>query len=75
MVHDLRRTFRALLSRCRISLEIKELMLGHAQKQIVKTYDDILEHLPAMQDAAEQVAAGVARIVEGEHKGKVVRLR
>ena len=50
-------------------------MLGHAQKQIVKTYDDILEHLPAMQDAAEQVAAGVARIVEGEHKGKVVRLR
>ena len=75
VVHDLRRTFRALLSRCRISLEIKELMLGHAQKQIVKTYDDILEHLPAMQNAAEQVAAEVARIVACGRKAKVVRLR
>jgi integrase len=75
VVHDLRRTFRALLSRCRISLEIKELMLGHAQKQIVKTYDDVLEHLPAMQDAAEQVAAEIERIVEGERKGKLIRLR
>jgi integrase len=75
VVHDLRRTFRALLSRCRISLEIKELMLGHAQKQIVKTYDDILEHLPAMHDAAEQVAAEIMWVVSGEAKGKVIRLR
>jgi integrase len=63
VVHDLRRTFRALLSRCRVSLEIKELMLGHAQKQLVKTYDDIFEHLPAMLEAAQQVAAEVARVV------------
>jgi integrase len=75
-LHDLRRTFRSLLSRCRISLETSELLLGHAQAQIVKNYDtDILAHLPAMQDAAEQVAAEIARIVADEPKGKVIRLR
>jgi integrase len=75
IVHDLRRTFRALLSRCRVAYEVKELLLGHAQSQIVRTYDDVLEHLPAMQEAVEKVAAEIARIVEGERGAKVVRGR
>jgi integrase len=72
--HDLRRTFRTLLSRCRVPFEIAERCLGHAQNLLVKTYDQH-SHLPAMQEAVEKVAAEIERIVAGEKTGKVIRLR
>jgi integrase len=72
--HDLRRTFRSLLSRLRVPFEISERLLGHTQPVLVRAYDQH-SHLPAMQEAVDKLAAEVARIVEGERKGKVVRLR
>jgi integrase len=73
-LHDLGRVHRSLLSSCRVPFEIAERCLGHSQNLLVKTYDQH-SHLPAMLEAVEKVAAEVARIVEGERKGKVVRLR
>jgi len=73
-LHDLRRVFRSLLSRCRVPFEIAERLLGHATPLLAKTYDRH-SHLPAMLEAVEKVAAEVARIVAGEREGKVIRLR
>ena len=72
--HDLRRTFRTLLSRCRVPFEIAERCLGHAQALLVQTYDRH-SHLPAMLESVEKVAAEIERIVSGERGGRVVRLR
>jgi integrase len=73
-IHDLRRVHRSLLSRCRTPFEIAEMLLGHSRPTLVRTYD---QHHPLveMQEAVEKVAAEIARIVEGERGGKVIRLR
>jgi integrase len=73
-LHDLRRVFRSLCSRTRTPFEISEMLLGHSQPTLVRTYDQH-SHLPAMQEAVEKVATEIAHIVEGERKSKVVRLR
>jgi integrase len=72
-LHDLRRVYRSLLSRCRVPFEIAERLLGHSQSVLSRTYDQH-SHIPAMQEATEKVAAEIERIVEGGD-GKVVRLR
>jgi integrase len=74
VLHDLRRVHRSLLSRCRVPFDIAERCLGHSQNLLVKTYDQH-SHLPAMLEAMEKVSAEIARTIEGERKGKVVRLR
>jgi integrase len=73
-LHDLRRVHRSLLSRLRVPFEIAEALLGHAQPVLVRTYD---RHLPlaGMLEATEKLASEVARIVAGEKRGKVIRLR
>jgi integrase len=73
-LHDLRRTHRTLLSRCRVPFEIAERALGHSPALLVKTYDQHL-HLGALLDAVEKVAAEIERIVEGGNKGNVLRGR
>jgi integrase len=73
-LHDLRRVFRSLCSRCRVPFEISEMLLGHSQPLLVRTYDQH-SHLAAMAEAVEKVSAEIARIVEGERKGKIVVLR
>jgi integrase len=70
-LHDLRRVYRSLLSRCRVPFEIAERLLGHSQPLLVKTYDQH-SHLPAMQEAVEKVAAEIDRIVTGEREGRVI---
>jgi integrase len=74
VLHDLRRTFRSLLSRLRVASEDAERLLGHTVPTLIETYDQH-SHLPAMQEAVDKLAAEIARIVDGEHKGKVIRLR
>jgi integrase len=74
IVHDLRRVHRSLLSRTRTPFETAERLLGHSQSLLVRTYDQH-SHLGAMLEAVEKVASEIARIVAGERKGKVVRLR
>ena len=69
-LHDLRRTNRTLLSRCRVPFEIAERVLVHSPSLLVKTYDQH-SHLPAMQEAVEKVAAEITYIVEGKPKGKL----
>jgi len=71
-VHDLRRTFRTLLSRLRVPYEIKERALGHAPPMLDQVYDQDL-HLGAMLEAVNKVAAEIERIITGE-SGKVIRL-
>jgi integrase len=74
VLHDLRRVFRSLCSRTRTPFEISEMLLGHSQPTLVRTYDQH-SHLAAMQEAVDKVAAEIARIVEGERKGKIIKLR
>jgi integrase len=64
-LHDCRRVYRSLLSRCRTAFETAERLLGHAQPLLIRTYDQH-SHLPAMLEAVEKVAAEVERIVESE---------
>jgi integrase len=73
VLHDLRRVYRSLLSRCRVPFEIAERLLGHSQPILTKTYDKH-SHLPAMLEATEKVAAEVEFIITGERKGPT-RLR
>jgi integrase len=70
-LHDLRRVYRSLLSRCRVPFEIAERLLGHSQSVLSRTYDQH-SHLPAMLEATEKVAAEIERIVEGK-TGKLMR--
>jgi integrase len=74
VLHDLRRVHRSLLSRCRVPFDIAERLLGHSTPSLVATYDRH-SHLPAMQDGIDKLAAEIARIVDGERTGKVIRLR
>jgi len=74
VLHDLRRVYRSLLSRCRVPFEIAERLLGHAQPSLVQTYDRH-SHLPAMLEAVEKLAAEVERIVSDEREGRVIRPR
>jgi integrase len=73
-LHDARKSFRSLLSRLRVPSEIAERLLGHKPPVLIRAYDQH-SHLPAMQEAVDKLAAEVARIVNGEREGKVVRLR
>jgi integrase len=62
-VHDCRRTFRSLLSRCGVNGEVGERILGHAvgsgQQQVYDRHDFAHE----MDDALERLGALVERII------------
>jgi integrase len=73
-LHDLRRTFRSLLSRLRVASEIAERLLGHTMPTLIEAYDQH-SHLPAMQEAVDKLAAEIGRIVSGEKGAQVIRLR
>ena len=74
VLHDLRRVYRSLLSRCRVPFEVSERLLGHTQPLIAQIYDKH-SHVPAMLEAVERVAAEVERIVSGDRGARVIRLR
>jgi integrase len=74
VLHDLRRVYRSLLSRCRVPFEVSERLLGHTQPLIAQIYDKH-SHVPAMLEVVEKVAGEIARIVSGERGGKVIKLR
>jgi integrase len=63
-IHDLRRTFRSLCSRCGVSGEVGERLLGHAvgsgQQQVYDRHDFARE----MDDALERVGNLVERIID-----------
>jgi integrase len=73
VVHDLRRTYRSLLSRCRVAFEVAERLLGHSRPLLDKVYDRHA-HMAAMLEGTNKVAAEVERIVTGERMGKLIRL-
>jgi integrase len=73
-LHDLRRVFRSICSRVRTSLEVSEMLLGHSRPTLVANYD-LHSHLAAMQEGVDRVAAEIARIVNGERRGKIIKLR
>jgi integrase len=72
-LHDLRRLARSLLARCRVPRDVCERCLGHAPPMLDQIYDQH-DHVEAMTEAFNKLAGEVARIVNGERTGKVVRL-
>ena len=61
-LHDLRRTARSLMSRAKVQTEIAERVLGHAQDELIETYDQY-DYQSEMADALERLAALVEQIV------------
>jgi integrase len=72
-LHDLRRCFRSLLSRCRVDYETAERLLGHSRPTLDQIYNQH-NFFPQMQQAVDRVASEIERIVEGG-SGKVIKLR
>jgi len=72
-IHDLRRTTRTLLSRCKVQPDIAERCLGHAIVGVRGVYDRH-EFLAEKRAALEVLAALVARIINPP-AGNVVTLR
>jgi integrase len=61
-LHDLRRTARSLMSRAKVQTEIAERVLGHAQDELIETYDQY-DYRSEMADALERLAALIEQIV------------
>jgi integrase len=61
--HDLRRTFRKLLTRCGVRPDVGELCLGHSIEGIRAVYDDPTEYQVLIDHAVQRVADEVARIL------------
>jgi integrase len=61
-VHDLRRAARSLMSRAGVQTEVAERVLGHAQGELIETYDRH-DYQVEMADALERLAALVGQIV------------
>jgi integrase len=61
-VHDLRRTARSLMSRAGVQTEIAERVLGHAQGELIETYDRH-SYEDEMAAALEKLAALIERLV------------
>ena len=75
-LHDLRRTFRSLLSRLGVSEPIAEIAIGHRRADLIERYD---KHVPwpeitaAFEKVSEHVAA---LLVEADDdRSNVVALR
>ena len=61
-IHDLRRTARSLMSRAGVQTEIAERVLGHAQGELIETYDRH-DYAVEMATALEKLAALIERVV------------
>jgi integrase len=72
-IHDLRRTCRALMTRCRVTTEVAERVLGHALPGIQAVYVNPAEFRDQTRDALRRVAVEVERILSPE--AKVIALR
>jgi integrase len=72
-LHDLRRTARSLLSRCGISSEHAERVLGHAIVGVEGVYDRHT-YRDEKADALQRLAALIGRIVNPPKGGNVVTL-
>ena len=62
-LHDLRRTARSLMARAGVQTEIAERVLGHAQGELIETYDRH-DYAVEMATALEKLAALIEQIVE-----------
>jgi integrase len=62
-IHDLRRTARSLMSRAGVQTEIAERVLGHAQGELIETYDQH-DYLDEMADALRRLAEKIEQIVD-----------
>jgi integrase len=72
--HDLRRTLRTGLSRLRVPFEVREAVIGHSAKGLVRVYDRY-DLLPEKASALAAWAAHVETVVSGEpRRAQVVPL-
>jgi integrase len=62
-LHDLRRTCRSLMSGAKVRADVGELALGHSIKGIQATYDNRAAYQPMIDEAIQQVADEVAKIL------------
>jgi integrase len=63
VVHDLRRTARALMSRAGVRPDIGELALGHSIQGIQRVYDNRAAYQPMVDHALQCVADQIDRIL------------
>jgi len=76
VIHDLRRTCRALMTRAKVPTDVAEFALGHSIKGIQATYDNPDEYKPAIDRALACVAAEIGKIISPPPvTGNVVPLR
>jgi integrase len=61
-LHDLRRSARSLMSRAKVQTEISERVLGHAQDELIATYDQY-DYATEMAEALEKLAGLIKQIV------------
>jgi integrase len=71
--HDLRRTFRTMLSRIGVAPHIAELCLGHIEKETMRRVYDGYDYRAEMADAWDRAGAHIAALRAGG--GKVIELR
>jgi integrase len=62
-VHDLRRSARSLMAKAGVQTEIAERILGHAQDELIETYDRH-DYQDEMADALKRLAALIEQIVD-----------
>jgi integrase len=67
-LHDLRRTCRALMSRCSVASEVAELALGHTIKGVQAHYDNPEEYRKRIDQALRLVEAEVGKILQSDRK-------
>lgn len=66
--HDLRRTARSLMSRCKVPPHIAELVLGHKIRGVEGNYDVDTEYFAERADALKRLESRVERIVSPPKK-------
>ncbi len=71
--HDLRRTFRTMLSRIGVAPHIAELCLGHVEKETMRRVYDGHDYSGEMADAWDRAGAHIAALRSGG--AKVVEIR
>jgi integrase len=64
VLHDLRRTARALMSRAKVPADIGERALGHKIPGVRGRYDPRAEYQPQVDEAIASVTAEVEKILE-----------
>jgi integrase len=63
--HELRKTFRTMMSRIKIDPQVAELCIGHVEKETMRRVYDGHDYWPEMVDAWDRAGAHIAALRNG----------